>query len=262
MSERGWFAFPGRFLRRFRPSPPRIPDDLWQRVLARNVLFSYLDATRRERLKKLSETFLAEKEFSGAKGLALNDGMLTTIAAQACLPILELGLSAYRGWIGIIIYPDEFLVPGVEMDAAGVLHEYAEAAAGEAWEGGPVILSWHDVQQADDRYNVVIHEFAHKLDMLNNEADGVPALHSGLSLREWEETLGQAHDDFLRRLEKGESLPLDDYGAEDPAEFFAVASECFFVNPRGLRRVYPDFYRLLSRYYRQNPALWNGNDPD
>jgi Mlc titration factor MtfA (ptsG expression regulator) len=150
---------------------------------------------RREKthLKILVEPFLAEKEFSTAGGLQLSDEICVAIAAQGCLPILNLGLAAYRDWVGIVVYPNEFVVPRQFEDEDGVVHEYDDVLSGEAWEGGPLIISWHDVQMAGEGYNVVIHEFAHKLDMLNGEADGMPALHSGI-------TRGRVGCGFLGRL--------------------------------------------------------------
>jgi Mlc titration factor MtfA (ptsG expression regulator) len=253
MKKARWIPAIKRF---FRPPPPEISAALWQKTLLHNAaLFRHLDTVGRQRLKTLSEAFLAAKEFCGAQGLVLQDEILALIAAQACLPILELGLAAYQDWVGIIVYPDEFVVPRADIDHDGIVHQYEEAVTGEAWEGGPVILSWQDVKQADGTFNVVIHEFAHKLDMRNGATDGIPALHSGLRLDTWKTTLHQAYDDFCRRLDKGLDLPMDAYAAEDPAEFFAVASECFFASPGGLRDAYPDFYRLLRQYYRQDPAL-------
>lgn len=245
-----WLAPFKRWFRR----RPEIPHGLWQHTLNQLSIFDHLGTAERARLKKLSEEFLASKEFTGAQGLELQDAMLTNISAQACLPILELGLSAYRDWVGIIVYPGEFLVPRQVMDEAGVLHEYEDTVAGEAWEGGPVLISWQDAQLADGDYNVVIHEFAHKLDMLNGEVDGIPALHSGLQRSEWENVLYRAYDDFCHRLDNGEALMLDAYAAEHPSEFFAVTSESFFANPHGLQAAYPDLYQLLRRYYRQDPA--------
>lgn len=235
-------------------TPPTIPPLLWQETLKGSKVFAHLDAAQRQRLKSLSEAFLATHEFSGAQGLELSDAMLVQISAQACLPILELGLNAYRGWVGVIVYPAEFAVPRQFMDAAGVVHEYVDEVSGEAWEGGPVLISWQDVTQADHGYNVVIHEFAHKLDMLNGWVDGIPALHSGLDTAEWESVLRAAYEDFCARLEHGEPALLDAYAAEDVAEFFAVASEVFFADSCALKSAYPEFHALLRRYYRQDPS--------
>lgn len=204
----------------------------------------------------MSQRFLREKQFSGAGGLALDDAMLVHIAAQACLPILELGLSAYRDWVGVIVYPAEFVIPRQIVDENGIVHEYDDTVSGEAWEGGPVLLSWQDSQMEDARYNVIIHEFAHKLDMLNGEVDGIPALHSGLRETDWEATLMACYADCCARLDRGETLPLDPYAGEDPGEFFAVSSETFFADSASLAALYPDWHALLCRYYRQNPARW------
>ena len=158
-----------------------IPDDLWNVTVMSLPFLEVLGYDERVQLKALAESFLASKEFSTAGGLELSDEICVSIAAQGCLPILKLGLSAYRDWVGIIVYPDEFVVRRQIEDDSGVVHEFDDVLAGEAWEGGPLIVSWHDVKMAGDGYNVVIHEFAHKLDMLNGEADGVPPLPSDLS---------------------------------------------------------------------------------
>jgi len=252
-------------LQGLRQPRPTLSASLWQQTLAHSPVFRHLSAQERERLKTLSQDFLREKEFTGAAGLELSDPMRVHIAAQACLPILELGLAAYRDWVGVIVYPAEFIIPRQIMDESGVVHEYEDTASGEAWEGGPVILSWQDSQMEDEGYNVIIHEFAHKLDMLNGEVDGIPALHSGLQLDEWKTTLQASYEDFCKRVDRNDDPALDPaldpildpildpYGAEHPSEFFAVSSEAFFGNPEGLGALYPRWYELLSRYYRQNP---------
>ena len=135
----------------------------------------------------------------------------------------------------------------------GVIHEFTDVISGEAWEGGPLLISWHDVQMAGDGYNVVIHEFAHKLDMLNGEADGLPALHSGISAEEWENTLLDSYDDFCRRVDADEETRIDPYASENPAEFFAVLTECFFEIPQLVETEYPALYKLLERYFKQQP---------
>jgi Mlc titration factor MtfA (ptsG expression regulator) len=243
-----------------RPGSRRaIPDALWEETLSISPSFDHLDREARARLKTLSEAFLREKRFYGAHGLELTDAMVVRIAALAALLILELGLVAYRGWVGIVLYPEAFMIPRREMDAAGAVHEYAEIASGEAWEDGPVLLSWPDVEAACAGYSVVLHEFAHKLDLLNGAADGMPRLHSGISAAKWLRALEEAYADFCGRVAAMETsttcvvLPLDDYAAEDYSEFFAVASETFFTDPRALESAYPDFYRLLAQYYRQDP---------
>ena len=240
-----------------RPQPKSIPDSLWQSTVNGLPFLARLTVDKQNALKRLAEAFLHEKEFSTAGGLLLTDEICTSIAAQGCLPILELGLTAYQDWIGIVVYPDEFVVARRLEDENGIVHEFEDVLSGEAWLGGPLLVSWHDVQMAADPdnpgYNVVIHEFAHKLDMLNGEADGLPVLHSGISIEEWESIFFDAYDDFCQRVDSGEDTAIDPYAADDPAEFFAVLSEHFFVAPALIQTDYPALYTLLARYYRQDP---------
>ena len=244
------------------PGTKPLPDVLWQETLDRFSFLDRLTPHEKSRLKQLTETFLFEKEFTSAGGLELTDLMCVSIAVQGCLPVLELGLDSYRGWVGIIIYPDEFVIERTEEDEFGVVHEYKDVASGEAWDGGPLIISWHDALMAGEGYNVVIHEFAHKLDMLNGPVDGIPPLPPGISRQQWETTLHAAYDDFCARLGKtgirDEDIPFDPYAAESPGEFFAVMSETFFETPEILHEEYPAFYAQLSRYYRQDPATRPG----
>jgi len=230
-----------------------IPEELWAATITGLPFLAALSAEEQTRLKALAEQFLAEKEFSTAGGLQLSDEICVAIAAQGCLPILNLGLAAYREWVGIVVYPNEFVVPRQIADEDGVVHEYDDVLSGEAWQGGPLLVSWHDVQMAGDGYNVVIHEFAHKLDMLNGEADGMPALHSGIAPEEWDAVFSAAYEDFCRRVDDDEETVIDPYASDDPAEFFAVLSESFFELPDVVSEEYPALYELLRRYYRQNP---------
>jgi len=230
-----------------------VSDALWAQTVSTLPFLEALAVDEKKRLKTLVEQFLAEKEFSVAGGLELSDEICVAIAAQGCLPILELGLNAYRDWVGIVVYPDEFVVPRRIEDESGIVHEFDDVLSGEAWEGGPLIISWHDAQMAGAGYNVVIHEFAHKLDMLNGEADGMPALHSGMTQEEWDKVFLAAYDDFCRRVDSGEETVIDPYASDDPAEFFAVLSENFFELPDIVDREYPALYALLRAYYRQDP---------
>ena len=233
-----------------------------RRVLARHSIDDALwrKATRglgflpgSPKLRELALLFLAEKQFAGAHGLAVTDEMRISIAAQACLPILELGLDWYAGWTGIVVYPGDFRVRREIVDEAGVVHEWDDELAGEAMPGGPVVLSW-DATAHDPTMNVVIHEFAHKLDMLNGEADGVPPLHSGMDRRAWHAALEEAYEGFCDAVERGRDTWLDPYAAEHVSEFFAVITEAFFEDGRETRRRYPDLYAQLKRFYRQDPA--------
>ncbi|PLZ03649.1 hypothetical protein CY652_04485 [Burkholderia sp. WAC0059] len=246
-----------------------VDDALWQRTLDGLPFLAHLETADLARLRELTSLFLAQKEFSTAHALELTDEMVTAIAAQAALPVLNLSLDFYRGWVGVIVYPGEFVIRKTVEDEAGVVHEVEQDASGEAWDGGPVILSWEDAQMTDERdaYNVVIHEFAHKIDMLNGAADGHPPLfrrwHAPLDAAAWADVYDHAYDQFCAKVDavpqrrwsrfERESL-IDPYAADHPSEFFAVCSEALFVQPHAFEAEYPELYRLLARYYRQDPA--------
>ncbi|HXH04138.1 MAG TPA: M90 family metallopeptidase [Candidatus Competibacteraceae bacterium] len=238
-----------RVLRRAILEPAR-----WRRLLAGIPACARLAPVERERLRELTVLFLHEKELHGADGLQLSEDMRLSIAAQACLPILNLGLDWYRGWWTVIVYPSGFLTRQRYHDEIGLEHQWEEVRSGEAWEQGPLVLSWEDVAQPDPAsgYNVVIHEMAHKLDMLNGDANGLPPLHRGMRVSEWARTFGAAYEDLCRRVDAGQETRLDAYATESPGEFFAVASEAFFENP-ALLDDYPALYRQLAAFYRQDP---------
>ena len=230
-----------------------IPEPLWDEVEVGLPFLRHLTPDELARLRQLAREFIADKEWSGARGLQLTPRLQLTIALQACLPILHLGLDWYAGWVGIVVYPGDFIIPRQMMDEDGVVHEFDDEVMGEAWHGGPVLISWFEHAEDSGGINVVIHEFAHKLDMMSGEADGLPPLHAGMSKRRWIEIMTQAFDDFQQRVDSGEETPLDPYGAEHPTEFFAVASEAFFENPRMLKDEYPEVYEQLKLFYRQDP---------
>jgi len=228
----------------------------WRQTVERLPFLQGLTHSELERLRETVILFLHDKSIHGAAGLTLDAGMQLMIAVQACILILNLDIDYYRGWVEVIVYPDEF-VPVVEYtDEAGVVHTEREAKIGEAWLRGPVILSWADVAPHTDGsgVNVVIHEFAHKLDMLNGDANGFPPLHAGMSRAAWSDAFSAAYADFCRREDTGEDLAIDPYAAESPGEFFAVMSEVFFEIPRVVLALYPKVYGQLRNFYRQDPA--------
>jgi len=225
-----------------------IDEALWRRA-TRHLPF--IPDSRK--LKDLVLVFLAEKEFSGAHGIDVTDGMRVAIAAQACLLVLEMGLDWYAGWTGIVVYPGDFRVRRTEMDEHGVVHEWQDDLAGEAMPGGPVVISW-DAAAHDPHINVVIHEFAHKLDMINGEADGLPPLHAGMDRKAWVAAFDEAYEGLRDAVDRGKDTWLDPYAAEHPSEFFAVVSEAFFEWPAETRRRYPLVYEQLKLFYRQDPA--------
>ena len=189
--------------------------------------FGHLDAPDLTRLREDASLFIAQKEFSTAHELELTDAMIVSIAAQACLPVLNLSLDLYRGWVGVIVYPGEFVIRKTVEDEDGVVHEVEHDASGEAWEGGPVVLSWEDAQMTDDAdaYNVVIHEFAHKIDMVTGEADGHPPLfrrwHAPLDATAWADVFDHAYDHFCAQVDAVPATPLEPFRAR-----FADRSVC------------------------------------
>jgi len=232
-----------------------IPAALWDEAEAGLSFLGHLTPDERTHLRQLAREFIAEKQWSGARGLQLTPHIQVAIALQACLPILHLGLDWYAGWVGIVVYPGDFLIPRRIMDEDGVVHEFDDDVLGEAWYGGPVLISWFEQPQDAGGINVVIHEFAHKLDMKSGEADGLPPMHAGMSRQRWIAVMSEAFNDFQRRVDGGEETPLDPYGAELPTEFFAVASEAFFQTPELLKSEYPDVYEQFKRFYRQDPSV-------
>src|SRR5229473_1437129 len=212
----------------------RIDDALWDDATRGLEFIKGLSSPETEKLKRLVVLFLAEKQFAAAHGLEITDAMRLSIAVQACLPILELGLDWYAGW-------------------SGVVDEWDDELAGEAMPGGPVVISW-DAAAHDPAMNVVIHEFAHKLDMLSGAADGLPPLHAGMERRVWHAAFAEAYQGFCDAVERGKDTWLDPYAAEHPSEFFAVISEAFFEQPRETQRRYPAVYDQLRLFYRQDPA--------
>lgn len=242
-----------------RPAgPQRIPDALWQATLARYPFLLELSVPQQQHLRSLSSQFLADKEFSGAHGLVVDDAMALAVAAQACLPVLHLGLRWYDDFKGIVIHPGAMLARREVHDEAGVVHHYAEELSGEAMPGGPVTLSWQDVGSAcaETGYNVVIHEFAHKLDMRDGTADGCPPLPSRALRQRWPEVMQAAFDDFTEALARAERFGapqpwLDPYAATAPAEFFAVACEAYFVNRGRFCQELPALAALFDEFFRR-----------
>jgi Mlc titration factor MtfA (ptsG expression regulator) len=231
-----------------------LDESVWQATLERYSFTRVLAREERARLRELSILFLHEKAIVGAGGLALRDEMRVAIAAQACMLILNLGLDYYRGWVEVIVYPDEFVAEYEYVDEHGVAHRVTEPMSGESWIGGPVILSWADAAGGGEGYNVVLHEFAHKLDMLNGEANGYPPLHPGMDRAAWTRAFNAAYEDLRGRVERGEYTEIDPYAAESPGEFFAVLSEAFFETPQAVVAGYGEVYRQLAAFYRQDPA--------
>jgi MtfA peptidase len=232
-----------------------IAESLWQEALQRCAPARRLGASDQATLRVLATLFLDSKSLEPTKGLQLDDADCVLLATHACLPILKLGLDWYDGWHSVIVYPDAFIPRRQKMDAAGVVHESNTMLAGEAWGRGPVILSWAEVLNAGTKpgHNVVIHEMAHKLDLLNGEANGFPPLHRRMDHVAWSRIFSGTFERMKEDQRHGVELPIDPYALESPAEFFAVTSEQFFESPANLREHLPDVYRQLALFYRQHP---------
>ncbi len=236
-----------------------IPDLLWQLTLVRYPFLGWRVAADVAKLRNQATLFLAAKEFTGAHGLEVDDEMAVAIAAQACLPVLNLGLDWYDRFVGIVVHADEVVAHREAMDEDGVVHAYDEELTGEAVLGGPVTLSWSDVTGTgldnDVVYNVVIHEFAHVIDMRTGVADGVPPLPNRTAHTNWAQVISAEYQAFCDRVDHGEDTFLDTYGANAPEEFFAVAAEAFFTAPRGLQLEHSRLYSLLKTFFQQDPAV-------
>lgn len=239
-----------------------IPDELWALTLARYPFIAERSESDRTELRRLCSLFLSAKEFHGAGGFEVTDEVAVAVAAQACLPVLRLGLSWYDGFVGIVMHEGEVVAPRETMDEDGVVHTYDETLAGEAMDGGPLMLAWSEitpdalerVQGWDSVYNVVIHEFAHVIDMRDGLADGAPPLPDAQARLQWSATMEAEWQWFCDQVDAGLSTLIDPYGAEAPEEFFAVAVEAFFVAPRELLVEQPRLYRLLADFFQQDPA--------
>ena len=264
------------FLRGRRPIAADIPDALWEKTLGSFPFLNQLDEPDRAALRQLSRQFLDQKEFHGTAGLCITDEIALAIAAQACLPVLHIsapyrGLDWYRDFVGIVVHEGPVLARRETMDAAGIVHNYGEELSGEAMQDGPVTLSWQDVMDAGrsarDGYNVVVHEFVHKIDMRNGDADGCPPLPAGFmgapsaaaARASWLNTLQAQYEEFCDKLSMAERFGgpapwLDGYASESIDEFFAVASEAYFVNRQNFAR---DFIKLLPLFN----AFFNPPEP-
>jgi Mlc titration factor MtfA (ptsG expression regulator) len=230
-------------------------------VLMRNVpLFAAMPAELRQQLLGHVNVFLAEKAFIGCGGQHIDDEIRYTVAGTACMLLLNREPDYFPGFTSILVYPDTFESVDVQYDGLVEVHERI-ARAGESWHRGPVVLSWGDVIRGVtdpvDGFNVVLHEFAHKLDEQASGTDGLPELHASDHYDEWAEVLSREYEALAERAARGSNHVLDDYGLESPAEFFAVATESFFESAKAMQKRLPDLYEQLRRYYRVDPATWS-----
>ncbi len=234
----------------------RIPYSHWHEAIKAAPVLSRLNHREQRRLRKLASLFLHDKTINGASDLEVTSTMRIYIAAHACLLVLNLNLDYFHGWNEVIVYPSAFVVKRDEVDEIGVVHETHRTLAGESWRRGPVILSWSDAMPGAHPHgsasNVILHEFAHKLDMLTGNANGLPLLHKDMSFENWTLTLSEAYKKLYHQLERHHHTAIDPYAAESPAEFFSVLTEVFFVKPALLYKHYPKVYHQFSLFYRQD----------
>lgn len=230
-----------------------IPEAAWREARRALPWLRSMDDRDLASLKDMSAWFLAEKRFYGAADLTVDDDMALAVAVQACIPVLHIGFDALDQWTSVIVYPGEFRTRHRHEDEFGLVTESDEDLAGEAWLGGPLVLSWTDVAAAIenpfDGENVVFHEIAHKLDMLNGNANGHPPLRPGMDSRAWASDMQRAFDDLNLALDRGEETTIDPYAATDPAEFFAVVSEYYFEAPDLLEQAMPEVRNHLAAFY-------------
>jgi MtfA peptidase len=252
----------GEHWRRWVPAREAIPERLWRNALDSCHTAAHLGRSDRVRLRETAARFLHEKSISTAHDFALTDAMTVHVAVHACVPILNLGLASYSGWKGIIIYPGDFRARRHFEDDSGVVHEGHEDLCGESLAGGPMVLSWDAIEGEAEfpDQDLVIHECAHKIDVLNGDADGCPPLHPDMNAADWTRVMRRAYDTLNRAVDREEETLLDPYAATDAAEFFAVTSETFFAAPDILQEEFPDVYTQLRAFYRQDP-LTESPDP-
>ncbi len=236
----------------------------WIDTLERNIqVYRNLPMPLRLQLRKLIKQFLHEKHFEGAGGLEITDEIRLTIAAEACMLILNRDSGVYPELKWIIVYPSAFIVQHDQMDDAGVIDPEPRDLLGESWGNGKVILAWDSVlrgaQNFVDGQNVVLHEFAHQLDDETGATDGAPLLAGASSYRSWAQVFSREFEALHDRIRHGKRSLIDEYGATNPAEFFAVATETFFEKPRQMAKHHAELFEVMARYYRVDPREWRAD---
>ncbi len=233
--------------------------EAWEEIVRTHLPpYRYLPAPLREQLNGTINLFLDEKHFEGCGGLVITDEIRVTIAAQACLLLVGRVAPCYPSLRSVLVYPYAYVAGGRR--SLGGDEDPVSVRLGESWQGGGVVLAWHSVQGGvanfDDGQNVVLHEFAHQLDQADGCADGTPLLGSPARYRVWGDLLSAEFATLQQRVEAHRKSVIDHYGATNPAEFFATASEAFFEKPQQLARKHPALYDELKAFYRVDPRLW------
>lgn len=241
------------------PFPPGWPARLTEQV----PLYARLPPALREQLHGHIQVLLDEKDFHGAAEFVVTDVMRLIIAAQASLLLLNRPVDYFPMLHSIVLHPGVFVVNRETWDATGVHHNERQVLSGESWERGQLVLSWDDSlaggMNSEDGYNVVLHEFAHQLDLESGAVNGMPGLHSAARRRDWTSTFSAAYADHCARVDAHTDTWLDPYAASSPAEFFAVITEAFYELPQAVQAQYPQVFTQLCDYYRVDPRNWQAN---
>lgn len=248
-----------------KPKPEPIFQDSWSPILEERVpLYLKLPEELREDLHRQVARFIASVRFEGCGGLELTEEMVVVVAAQACLLVLHREGEPYPKLKVVYLYPSTFSSVQTRVQPGGFMMESEVHRVGESWDTGTVVLAWdsvaHGSRNVRDAANVTIHEFAHQLDHEDGPTDGAPALASNAAYRSWAEVFRENYADFVQRVQKGKKTVLDEYGATNAAEFFAVATETFFEKPVQLHRKRPELYEELKEYYDVDPRQWSQRD--
>jgi Mlc titration factor MtfA (ptsG expression regulator) len=231
----------------------------WIKILEKNVkIYRRLPAPLKEELHGHIQVFLQEKNFEGCGGLELTDEIKVTIAAQACLLLLNRKTNYYPKLISIVIYPSTYIVKNDRVEEGVVIPE--EIRLGESWRTGVVVLAWDEVLSGalnpTDGANVVFHEFAHQLDQEDGESDGTPILDKRSQYLEWGRVLSREFTTLQKKSLKHVRTVMNYYGSTDPSEFFAVATETFFEKSQQMKSAHPELYEELKSYYKVDPLTW------
>jgi MtfA peptidase len=250
----GFFSRRRRERLRSTPFPPE-----WLAIIERNVPFyASLPEDDRRELQGHVQVFLAEKHFEGCNGLELTDEIKVTMAAHACRLVLHRGADVFPRLITVLVYPSAYVARAIEPIGGGGVLEGEQVRLGEAWKGGVAVVSWDDVRETirgrNPGQNLILHEFAHILDMEDGAADGTPVLASRDQYASWSRVMEDEYEQLRRQSHLGRYTVLDPYGATNPAEFFAVATEAFFEKPTVLAKRHPELYAELRGFYQQDPA--------
>jgi len=254
-----WYLSPGERRKRVLKKP--FPE-AWEAILLQNVpLYQRLPPELKSDLKNHVQIFLAEKSFEGCGGLTITDEIRVTVAGLACLLLLNRNTRHYPGLQAILVYPAAYVVNSKRKEGMVQLPDQREVHLGESWNNGTVVLSWCDVSRTShdvrDGHNLVLHEFAHQLDQEDGVGDGVPILEQRSKYLAWAQVLNREYERLVHLTERGKKDVLQAYGATNPAEFFAVATEAFFEKPKQLHQKHPELYDQLKDFFHLDPLGWH-----